>query len=248
MWHCQLIKDSFQFDSSHGVCIVDQEGLLFDDSNKLSIMQKSLARPFYERPSGKSTLSLIEAIEYYQPDVLIGVTGVAGLFTEEIIKALAKHTQTPIIMPLSNPISACEVTPQQVYDWIGNDVIVTTGSPFAPVQYDNQSYTISQCNNVYVFPGIGLGAKVASAKSVSNGMLLKAVDALATFECTRCSDNEVLPAIESTLDVSKSIAIAVAKQAMKEGLSDVMRLSDDADITAMIEHAFWNPEVDKASR
>ncbi|MGR5154809.1 oxaloacetate-decarboxylating malate dehydrogenase [Photobacterium swingsii] len=244
----QLIKDSFQFDSCHGVCIVDREGLLFDDSNELSIMQKSLARPFYERPSGKLTLSLIEAIEYYKPDVLIGVTGVAGLFTEDIVKELAKHTQTPIIMPLSNPVSACEVTPQQVYDWIGNDVIVTTGSPFAPVQYDNQSYTISQCNNVYVFPGIGLGAKVASAKSVSNGMLLKAVDALATFECTHCSDNEVLPAIESTLDVSKSIAIAVAKQAMKEGLSDVIRCSDDADITAMIERAFWNPEVDKANR
>ncbi len=88
---------------------------------------------------------------------------------------------------------------------------------------------------------------MANATSVSNGMLLKAVDVLATFNCTRCSDNEVLPAIESTLEVSKAIAIAVAKQAIKEGLSEVMTSSDDADITAMIEHAFWNPEVGTAS-
>ncbi|GAB3534441.1 oxaloacetate-decarboxylating malate dehydrogenase [Photobacterium alginatilyticum] len=242
----RLIEDSFEFENSYGVCIIDREGLLFEDSEDLSAMQKSLARPSVERPAGKSTLSLIEAIEHYKPDVLVGVTGVAGLFTEATIKTLAANTQMPIIMPLSNPVSACEVTPQQVFDWIGNDVIVTTGSPFKPVQYGNQSYTISQCNNVYVFPGIGLGAKVANATSVSNGMLLKAVDVLATFNCTRCSDNEVLPAIESTLEVSKAIAIAVAKQAIKEGLSEVMTSPEDADITAMIEHAFWNPEVGTA--
>ncbi|PSU44952.1 NAD-dependent malic enzyme [Photobacterium frigidiphilum] len=240
----RLIEDSFEFETNHGVCIIDREGLLFEDSKNLSAMQKSLARPCSERPEEKSTLTLIEAIKYYKPDVLVGVTGVAGLFNEATIKVLAANTQTPIIMPLSNPVSACEVTPQQVFDWIGNDVIVATGSPFKPAQYGNQSYTISQCNNVYVFPGIGLGAKVVNAMAVSDRMLLKAVDALANFNCTRCTNDEVLPAIESTLEVSKSIAIAVAKQAIEEGLSENMTSQYDADITAMIENAFWNPDIE----
>ncbi len=240
----QLIENSFEFDNDSGVCIVDREGVLFKDADGLSTIQKSLARPASERPGDQTTLSLIDAIEHYKPDVLVGVTGVPGLFNEAVIKALAGNTKTPIIMPLSNPVSACEVTPQQVFDWIGNDVIVATGSPFAPVQNEGQSYIISQCNNVYVFPGIGLGAKVVNAAAVSDDMLLQAVNALATFNCTLCSDNEVLPAIESTLEVSKAIATAVAKQAAKEGLSELAAAPDDNEISAMIEQAFWNPEID----
>lgn len=243
----ELIEGSFEFGGDGGVYIVDREGLLFKDSTGLSALQKSLARPASERPDDKTALTLIDAIEHYKPDVLVGVSGVTGLFSEATIKALAANTKTPIIMPLSNPVSACEVTPQQVFNWIGSDVIMATGSPFAPVQFDDYSYNISQCNNVYVFPGIGLGAKVVNATTISNGMLLKAVDALATFNCTLCSDNEVLPAIENTLEVSKAIAIAVAKQATKEGLSELAEAQDDNEISAMIELVFWSPDIDAAN-
>ena len=242
----QLINGSFGFESGHGVYIFEREGLIFQDNPGLSEVQKNLARPVTERPDGKPALTLIEAIEHYQPDVLVGVTGVKDLFNETIIKALAANTKTPVIMPLSNPVNACEVPPQKVIDWVGNDVIIATGSPFAPVHYEGQSYTISQCNNVYVFPGLGLGAKVVNATAISDAMLLKAVDALAAFNCDLCSENEVLPSIENTLAVSKAIAIAVAKQAIKEGLSDLSLSHDDSEIALMVENTFWSPELDVA--
>lgn len=241
----QLLNQSFEFEHGDGVCVFDRQGMLFEDSIDMSPVQKSLARPADERPSGKSELSLIEAIEHYKPDVILGVTGMAGLFNEAIVKTMAANTRMPIIMPLSNPVSACEVTPQQVFDWIGNDVIIATGSPFTPVQYEQQSYTISQCNNVYVFPGLGLGARVINASAISDAMLLKAVDSLANFDCHLCSANEVLPAIENSLAVSKAIAFAVAKQAIVEGLSDSISAMDDDELIAKINQAFWDPEIDK---
>ncbi|MCG3760844.1 oxaloacetate-decarboxylating malate dehydrogenase [Vibrio cincinnatiensis] len=239
-----LINGCFDFTDGNGVFLVDRDGVIFDDFPHLSDVHQGLARPASERPNEVTCLTLQEAIAHYQPDVLVGVTGVAGLFNELIIKSMAKFTATPIIMPLSNPVTACEVTPQQVVDWIGHDAIVATGSPFSPIQTGERSKIISQCNNVYVFPGIGLGAKVVNAKAVSDAMLLKAVEALTNFHCDQCSEDEVLPAIESTLAVSKAIAIAVATQAIEEGLAESFLPLNRSELAAVVEQAFWNPDIE----
>ncbi len=236
-----LIQRSFGFDNG-AVYIVDRDGVLFDDDT-LSDMQVPLARPAGERKSARTPLPLLDAVEHIKPDVIVGVTGVTGLFNEQVIRTMASHTEMPVIMPLSNPVSACEVTPQQVFDWIGDNAIVMTGSPFAPVEFAGRSHVISQCNNVYVFPGIGLGAHVVNASTITDTMLQKAMDALANFECSRNSDYEVLPAIESTLDISKAIAHAVAIQAMEEGVANEQDLCLET-LSLRIEQAFWNPNLE----
>lgn len=238
-----LIQQSFGFQSDYGVYVFDRDGLLFDDTPNLSPAQKGLTRSSAERPKPGESLCLQDAIKHYQPDVLVGVTGVSGLFDEKTVKAMAASTQTPVIMPLSNPTSACEVTPQQVYEWSNGDAFVATGSPFPPVSYKDERHTISQCNNVYVFPGIGLGAKAVNAKVITNGMLLAAVEALAVFECHLCSQNEVLPAIENSVEVSKAIAIAVAKRAIEEGVSELTNQPDSQEIVQMITQSFWSPKI-----
>lgn len=204
-------------------------------------MQAELARPASERPAGVAKLELLDAIKHYQPDVIVGVTGVAGLFSEEVIRTLVAQTTMPVIMPLSNPVSSCEVTPAQVFDWVGDKAIVATGSPFAPVVFGDKSHTISQCNNVYVFPGIGLGAHVVNATTISEEMLMAAVNALAEYECSQASHYEVLPAIEATMEVSKIIAIAVAKQAVAEGVAQSFNELSETELAQKIEESFWQP-------
>ncbi len=236
-----LINRSFGFEQG-AVYLVDRDGVLFAD-DPLNEMQTPLARPTSERPVAGEPLALLEAVKHIQPDVIVGVTGVTGLFSEAVIRAMAEGTHMPVIMPLSNPVSACEVTPQQVFDWIGDQAIVMTGSPFAPIEFEGRSHVISQCNNVYVFPGIGLGAHVVNATTITDTMLQKAMDALASFECARNTDYEVLPAIESTLDISKAIAHAVAIQAIEEGASAEQNLTLE-QLTQRIDQAFWNPNLD----
>ncbi|WPC75590.1 oxaloacetate-decarboxylating malate dehydrogenase [Vibrio porteresiae] len=240
-----LIRRTFGFDEQHGVYVVDRDGIIYDDFAGLNEMQAELARPASERPEGAAKLELLDAIKHYSPDVIVGVTGVAGLFSEEVIRTLVAQTTMPVIMPLSNPVSSCEVTPAQIFDWVGDKAIVATGSPFAPVVYGDKSHTISQCNNVYVFPGIGLGAHVVNATTISEEMLMAAVNALGDYECSIASHYEVLPAIESTMEVSKIIAIAVAKQAVAEGVAQSFNNLSETELAEKIEQSFWQPALER---
>ncbi|MBF9003030.1 MULTISPECIES: oxaloacetate-decarboxylating malate dehydrogenase [Vibrio] len=242
-----LIRRTFGFEGENGVYVLDRDGVVYNDFANLNEMQAELARPSEERPAGKDKLELLDAINYYKPDVIVGVTGVTGLFSEQVINALVEHADMPVIMPLSNPVSSCEVTPSQIFDWVGDKAIVATGSPFAPIDFNGKSHVISQCNNVYVFPGIGLGAQVVSATTISEGMLTAAVNALGNYECNLASHYEVLPAIESTLEVSKEIAVAVALQAISEGVAEVGADLSRDELIAKINAAFWNPELGTAN-
>lgn len=117
-------------------------------------------------------LPLIDVVKKYKPTIMLGVTAVGGLFTEELIKEMASNVEKPIIFPLSNPTSKSECTAAQAYEWTDGNLIFASGSPFEPVQMsDGRSYTVSQCNNMYIFPGLGLGASLCGAKRVTDRML-----------------------------------------------------------------------------
>lgn len=103
--------------------------------------------------AGGDNISLLEVMEHGRPDILIGVSGQPGLFTEEVVKTMHKHCSRPIIFPLSNPTSRVEATPADLIRWTDGQVPVATGSPFAPVEYKGKRYVIAQCNNSFIFPG-----------------------------------------------------------------------------------------------
>ena len=109
-----------------------------------------------------------------KPDILIGVSGQTGLFTEEIIREMHKHCERPIVMPLSNPTSRVEATPQDIIARTEGNALVATGSPFDPVVWKDKTYPIAQCNNSYIFPGIGLGVIASGASRITDEMLMSA--------------------------------------------------------------------------
>ncbi len=184
--------------------------------------------------------SLADVIAATEPTVLIGTTGTAGTFDEDVIRAMAGHTDRPLVMALSNPTSKTEVQPMDAIEWTEGRAIVATGSPFAPVRYHDRVIPVSQCNNVYIFPGVGLGAIVSKAGKVTDSMFAAAAGALAGTVGQADIDQGVLfPPIAELREVSLIIADAVAKEARDCGVG--LELTD-AQIDAAIEHEAWDLE------
>ena len=181
-----------------------------------------------------------------QPDILIGVSGVPGLFTEQVIKAMKLHCPMPIVFPLSNPIKQVEATPEQVVNWTEGEVIIATGSPFKPVEYQGKTFPIVQCNNSYIFPGLGLGIVAANINRVTDEMLMAASETLAQASpLANTGQGELLPPLTEIANLSRKIAFAVAQVAFEQ--NHAMRL-DDENLLAKIERNFWQPEYRKYRR
>ncbi len=201
---------------------IDRHGLLVEGM-EATPSQAPFVQP---GPGG----SLADVVARAHPTTLIGVSGQAGAFTEPIIRELARHVQRPVIFPLSNPTACCEATPADLLAWTDGRAIVATGSPFAPVD----GKPISQCNNAYIFPGLGLGVLAVGARRVTDGMFMAAAQALAAL---RPADR-LLPPITKLREVSVEIAMAVAKEAEREGLAEPH--SDD-DRRARVLAQMWEP-------
>ncbi|WP_153914211.1 NAD-dependent malic enzyme [Shewanella sp. TC10] len=231
------------------VFMVDRWGLLLDNMPTLLDFQKKLAQKTtnVEQWDGFSDhISLLDVVNNAKPTVLIGVSGAPGLFTEEIIRAMHSHCERPIVFPLSNPTSRVEATPKDVLHWTSGQALVATGSPFEPVVIDGESYEIAQCNNSFIFPGIGLGVLASGATRVSDEMLMASSRALS--ECSPLGKNgtgSLLPALEDIQEVSKYIAFAVAKKAIEQELA--LPCPDDL-LTQKIDSNFWEPEYRRYRR
>lgn len=183
--------------------------------------------------------SLFEVIKNAKPTVLVGVSGQPGIFTEEIIREIAKHTERPIVFPLSNPTSCVEAQPSDIVKWTEGRAIIGTGSPFLPFEYEGKTYHFAQTNNSYIFPGVGLGTLAVGAKRVTDAMFLAAARSLAELSPAKTKPGDkLLPTLDRMREVSSHIAVAVAKQAMAEGLAPKM---DDAAIKAAIKAKVWSP-------
>ena len=225
------------------VFMVDRFGLLTQGMDDLRDFQQKLVQKELALESWNITgeyASLLEVMHGAQPDILIGVSGQAGIFTEDVIKAMKQHCTKPIIFPLSNPSRQVEATPSQVINWTEGNVIIATGSPFEPIEYQGKKFSIAQCNNSYIFPGIGLGVISANISRITDKMLQVASESLAAASPLANSGiGELLPPLTEIAQLSKDIAFAIAKVAYDQGLA--LRLSDD-ELLAKIEDNFWQPE------
>ncbi|UXI02643.1 NAD-dependent malic enzyme [Photobacterium sp. TY1-4] len=231
------------------VFMVDRWGLLVDDMPNLLNFQKKLVQPRSEInlwDTEDNNISLLDVMRNAKPTVLIGVSGVPGLFSEEVIREMNQHCERPIIFPLSNPTSRVEATPADLIRWTDGKALVATGSPFEPVVYEGKTYTIAQCNNSYIFPGIGLGVLAVGARRVTDEMLMASSRALA--ECSpmaKHGNGDLLPPLEDIQEVSRHIAFAVAKKAVEQQKAPK---NTDERIREKIEANYWQSEYRRYKR
>jgi malate dehydrogenase (oxaloacetate-decarboxylating) len=205
--------------------LVDRYGLLHSEMGGLTPEQRVYAQP-PERVAGwarnsAGEIPLAEAVRRVRPTVLIGVSGQPGAFTEEAVRAMAAGVERPVILPLSNPTSRSEALPVDLLTWTDGRALVATGSPFADVVYAGRVYPIAQCNNAYIFPGVGLGVIASGARQVTDEMLLAAARALA--ECAPAARDPVgalLPPLAELRSVSRQVALAVGAEAQRQGLAE----------------------------
>ncbi|WP_371376396.1 NAD-dependent malic enzyme [Thalassotalea aquiviva] len=225
------------------IFMVDRYGLLTEGMSDLRDFQQKLIKQKQDLADWMFSgdyASLRDVMFCAKPDILIGVSGQAGLFTEGVIKAMLKGCDLPIIFPLSNPSRQVEAHPRYIIEWTEGKVIIATGSPFEPVEYNGKTYPISQCNNSYIFPGIGLGVLAAKIKRISEEMLIAASETLAAASpLANHGKGDLLPRITEISRLSKDIAFAIGKVAQAQGLA--LEISDE-ELRENIESIFWTPK------
>jgi malic enzyme len=188
-------------------------------------------------PSG--SLSLLDVVKAVRPTVLVGATGRPGLFDQPLIREMASHVERPVIFPLSNPTSKSECSPAEALRWSDNRAIVATGSPFAPVEFAGRAQVISQANNVYIFPGVGLGLILSEAHEVTASMFLAAAQALASCVTEQhLAEGRIYPDQSELRTVSRAIAAAVVREARR---LDLGRLIPHSVVEQVLDTAMWYP-------
>jgi malate dehydrogenase (oxaloacetate-decarboxylating) len=216
---------------------VDKQGLLVDDMSDLRDFQQPYARPSSEVSAwgADGTVSLYEVVAKVHPTIIVGTSTAGGAFTEKIIREIAKGVERPMIFPLSNPTERIEAMPADVIKWTDGRGLVGTGTPWAPVPYKGTEYAIGQANNALIYPGIGLGTIVSQAAHVTDGMLLAASQAIAGLVDVSRPGASLLPEVENLRAVSATVAVAVAKQAVEDGVAG----ADLSDPVQAVQDAMW---------
>ncbi|CCH41177.1 malate dehydrogenase (oxaloacetate-decarboxylating) [Wickerhamomyces ciferrii] len=194
--------------------LMDVRGLILDNMAESSTPdQHSYSDPAKDW-EGYDTKSLLKVVSEIKPTCLIGCSTQAGAFTKQVIQEMYKHNPRPIVFPLSNPTRLHEAFPVDIMEWTDNNAMIATGSPFKPVD----GYVISENNNCFAFPGIGLGSVLSRAKIISDTMISAAVDQLADLSpLPKDPKAGLLPPLEVINDTSAKVAAAVILQALKEG-------------------------------
>lgn len=230
-------------DATRRFWCLDVHGLLTDDmGDRLQDYQVTYARPAGEvkgwrREEPANAIGLAEVIRQVRPTMLIGTSGTARAFTEAIVRDMARHTERPIIFPLSSPPSLAEATPADLIAWTDGRALIATGSPFTPVTHRGTTHVIGQANNAMLYPGLGLGAIVSRSRLISVGMLAAAANALSSLVAVRLPGASLLPHIDDLRSVTVTVAVAVADAALAEGLAGV----ELADIVQQVKDAMWQP-------
>ena len=223
--------------------LVDRDGLLVEGMAGLQPFQAPFAQA-RERLAGwtlpsPQRIGLAEVIANAQPTVLIGTSGQPHAFTEPMVREMARHVRRPIIFPLSNPTQRSEATPQELAAWTEGRAVIGTGSPFPPLDGNGREFRVDQTNNAYVYPGIGLGAIAVKARRISDAMFLAAARVMAELSPARHDrDANLLPPLVALREISFHVAVAVAAQAIAEGLADPL---SEENIAAAVRAKMWEP-------
>jgi len=249
--HSSLISRGLtEREAADRIFVVDSRGVVAEGRTGLEEYKK----PFARRTgfAGEWTLSnpdrvtLLDVVRNARPTVLLGLSGAPGTFPEEVVRAMASACERPVVFPLSNPTSKAEARPEDIYRWTGGKAIVATGSPFPGVRYGDREYLVGQGNNVFVFPGVGLGSLLVGAKRISDGMFTAAAERLAARVAPeRLAANCVYPPIRELRAICREIAVAAAECAVGQGIAAPIppdRLPD------MVERRMWIPRYARYRR
>ena len=222
---------------------IDQPGLLLEDMPGLEAQQQPFAQPRAAVSGWKlaapGAIGLLDVIKNARATVIIGVTARAGLFDEQVLKTLAANTDRPVVFALSNPTSKSECTLEQAVKATNGKVLFAAGSPFVPVDWQGKKLVASQCNNMFLFPGVGLGALIASSPKVTDTMFLAGSKALSTMvSASQRERGMLLPEISEVREASARVATAVAICARDAGHG---RLLNNEELELLVRKAQWKP-------
>jgi len=225
------------------VFMIDRMGLL-TQGMELPEFQQAFAHPTERveawNVDAEDYISLLDVVTHAKPTVLIGVSGQSGLFNESLIKIMAANCDRPIVLPLSNPSRQIEATPEDLLIWTEGKAIIATGSPFDPIEFNDNIYPIPQCNNSYIFPAFGLAVLAGKVSRISDEMLIAASERLAAESpMVKTGEGALLPPLSDIAALSKEIAFAIAKIGQ---VQNVAPLLSDEELKRAIETQFWSPE------
>jgi len=222
----------------------DSRGLVTQARTGLEEFKATYARP-QDEVSGwpvqdPSRITLEEAVRFAKPTILLGTSGTPGVFTEEVVRDMAKNTERPLVFPLSNPTSQAECAPADALAWSNGKALVATGSPFDPVELGGKTFRIGQCNNAFIFPGVGLGVWAGRIRRVTNEMFLDAAKALAQhIHEDDLAETALFPHLEGIRDISYDVACAVVRRGVEQGHAEPSTLENLED---RVRQAMWFPE------
>jgi malic enzyme len=226
------------------IAMLDSKGLLVEGRPMREASKKDFTWPVdLIKQMGMDPAAMItleQVVEAVKPTVMIGTSGEPGAFSESIIRMMAQHCDQPTILPLSNPTSLSEATPHDLYTWTEGKALVATGSPYEAVHTNGKQVRIGQANNVFIFPGVGIGSLIANATEVTESMFTAAAQTLA--ECVSQDDLDhgtLLPPIRDLRKVSRAIMVAVVRAARDAGVGDDLT---EEQIQEKVDNAIWTPQ------
>ena len=230
-------------EAKQSLWLVDSKGLVHKERYQLEASKRKYAQPIERiakwQLSDPSNLTLSEVVKNVHPTVLIGTSAQPGAFSEDIIREMAAHVERPVVFPISNPTSKSEATPADLLEWTDGRALVATGSPFPPVNRAGRSIRIGQCNNAFIFPGLGLGVIASGAQRVTDGMFVVAARVLS--ECSPAMndpDAPLYPPLEFVREISRKVALAVGVEAQRVG---VARPTCFEELEHHVTNKMWNP-------
>src|SRR6516162_1387895 len=239
-----LVQDGLSQAEARGrFWMVDKDGLLQAGRMDLTPEQRVYAQPD-DRVAGwprtsNGSIGLADVVGQIEATILIGLSTVGGAFTEPIVREMARKVARPVIFPLSNPTDRSEATAGDLIRWTDGRALVATGSPYEPVRYDGRSIPIAQCNNVFIFPAVGLAVISSGARRVTDGMMLAAARALGEHSPARTDPNgSLLPALRDVRGVARAIAAAVGLEAQRAGVAPE---TSPEELRDRVAAAQWTP-------
>ncbi len=238
-----MVEGVAELEARANLWLVDRQGLVSTGRAKVEPFKQKYAQSTEKMINWKtddpSLLTFGDVVRNVQPTILIGTSAQPGSFTEDIVREMAKHVERPVIFPLSNPTSKSEAAPSDLLAWTEGRAVIATGSPFPAVTYEGRVIRIGQCNNSFIFPGVGLGVIASGARRVTDAMFVAAARVLSDFAPVLHDPAAPLyPPLEQVRDISFKVALEVAREAQRSGLAEV----DLDNLEQTVSAKMWKPQ------